>query len=152
LDNNIFHAVPLAPNQPNKAEVIQALSASLADHLQLELPVIQEALLARERLGGTVLTAGIATPHATVDRDTPVYVAISCLPQPILTWRDMDDNPIHLLITFVVPENVSPTAPAVIKLKQFFRCLAQGAFVEMLSQSDTETAALALITHKLEEI
>lgn len=152
LNNNIFHAVPLAPSQPQKAQVIQALSACLADRLNVSLPVMQNAILAREQLGGTVLTAGIATPHAVVPAAVPVYVAISRLPQPILTWRDMNDQPIQLLITFVVPEHVNPTSPQVMQLKQFFRYLAQESFVETLSQSSDEAAALAVITHKLEEI
>ncbi len=89
--------------------------------------VVSDNLFARERLGSTGLGHGVAIPHGRIQGLKKPVAAFIRLAEPI-PFESPDDEPVHLLIFLLMPDNVN---------KQHLTLLAEIA--EMLADSDIRT-------------
>lgn len=102
-----------------------------------------EALLNRERLGGTCLGEGIAVPHGyVVDLPHPILL-LARLAEPIAYGEPPDGRPVDLVFLMTGPE--SSQREHVKVLARLMRLLHDRGWVEALRAAKTPEQALASV-------
>lgn len=109
----------------SKKRALELLSKLIAEDLH-DAPIkpqdILEGFLARERLGSTVITEGIAVPHtrlAGIDKPIGAFIKLH---EPI-HFDNHDDHHIDLIFGLVMPENNRQEHISVLScLAECFQC------------------------------
>ncbi|MBO4285574.1 MAG: PTS sugar transporter subunit IIA [Alphaproteobacteria bacterium] len=88
----------------NKREVLEEMSAKLARHENIDVHLVEDAMLERENLGSTAYGGGVAFPHARIDGAKRVKAYFTKLAQPV-DFDAIDSQPVDLIFMLVSPEN-----------------------------------------------
>lgn len=88
----------------NKREVIEEMSAKLARHENIDVHMVEDAMLERENLGSTAYGGGIAFPHARIDGAKRVKAYFTKLATPV-DFNAVDGTGVDLVFMLVSPEN-----------------------------------------------
>ena len=88
----------------NKREVLEEMSAKLARHENIDVHLVEDAVLERENLGSTAYGGGVAFPHARIDGAKRVKAYFTKLAQPV-DFDAIDSQPVDLIFMLVSPEN-----------------------------------------------
>lgn len=95
----------------SKKHALEILSELLADTLTPDpetgdrhslSTIVMEALIQREKLGGTGLGGGIALPHGALPEVEQLAAAVITLQQPV-DYETPDGEPVDLLIALIAP-------------------------------------------------
>lgn len=119
------HRVLVDCHISSKKRALELLSKMIAEDLNLEGVTHQDILhgfLARERLGSTVITKGIAVPHtrlAQVERPIGAFIKLH---EPI-AFDNHDEHNVSMLFGLVMPENNKQEHISVLScLAECFQC------------------------------
>ena len=88
----------------NKREVLEEMCAKLARHENIDVHLVEDAVLERENLGSTAYGGGVAFPHARIDGAKRVKAYFAKLAEPV-DFDAMDSQPVDLVFMLVSPEN-----------------------------------------------
>ncbi len=125
----------------DKADLLRQLAATAAAHVGLPERDILEALRARERLGSTALSKGVALPHARLD-GVPPFILMARLDRGI-DYEARDDAPVDLVFLVLWPaeaaEGFLPT------LSALCRGLRDTQVPRQLRRAETADAAEAIL-------
>lgn len=88
----------------SKKHLFQDIAARAAEAYGLDARAGLEALLERERLGGTGLGRGVAAPHARLAGLTGIRGVFARLEKPI-DFEALDDEPVDLVFALFAPED-----------------------------------------------
>lgn len=88
----------------NKREVLEEMSAKLARHENIDVHLVEDAVLERENLGSTAYGGGVAFPHARIDGAKRVKAYFTKLADPV-DFDAIDSQPVDLIFMLVSPEN-----------------------------------------------
>lgn len=117
----------------NKRQALQKLSVVLAGLVGLSEWDIFTTLLARERLGATVIGNGVAVPHGTLPGLRKLCGLFARLEHPI-PFDTMEEAPVDLIFVLLAPENEG--AGHFSALADVVRRLRQSDFVQALRVTD----------------
>lgn len=148
--NNLFLALQADKSLTTKSQVIQSLSEQIADYLKINTIDVSQALLLRESLGNTALNLGIVIPHAVLDYQFRPFVGVMYCAAGISDWRSLDNQPVRIILTMVLPKDITFSHDAVTELKRLFVNLADDSFLQQLAEKNGEQEIIEIITHKLE--
>ncbi|MBR2298994.1 MAG: PTS sugar transporter subunit IIA [Alphaproteobacteria bacterium] len=87
-----------------KREVIEEMSARLARHENIDVHLVEDAMIERENLGSTAYGGGIAFPHARINGAKRVKAYFTKLSSPI-DFNAVDGEGVDLVFMLVSPEN-----------------------------------------------
>ncbi len=90
----------------SKKRALEALSQLIAHDQPGSAEEIFDALLSRERLGGTGIGSGVAIPHGRLKNTDHTTAALIHLRQGV-DFDAIDDQPVDLLFALVVPEQAT---------------------------------------------
>lgn len=91
----------------NKKRMLEEIAERIAaNHHELDVDTVFEALVARERLGSTGIGEGIALPHCRLDACTEPIGLLITLDEPI-DYEAADNQPIDIAFMLIVP-NTEP--------------------------------------------
>lgn len=98
-------------------KISEILARNIPTHNQEQ---IFEKLIARERLGGTGLGAGVALPHCRLDDiETPVGILVTL--QNGIDYDSPDNKPVDILFGLIVPaESTEEHLQLLAQLAEFF--------------------------------
>lgn len=89
----------------SKSEVINALVDVLEGHEGIDsLETVRSAIFEREEMMSTGVGKGLGLPHAKTPAATETVAAFATTAQPV-DFGAIDDDPIHLLLLLVGPED-----------------------------------------------
>jgi PTS system nitrogen regulatory IIA component len=88
----------------SKKQLFQDLAGRAADCYGVDARAAFEALLDRERLGGTGLGRGVAAPHARLEGLDRIRGVFARLEKP-LDFDALDDEPVDLVFALFAPED-----------------------------------------------
>jgi PTS system nitrogen regulatory IIA component len=94
--------VVLGLRAADKAAVLAAVAARAAAALGLPMPVVLDALAARERLGSTGLGRGFALPHARLPGVGGFFGLFVRLARPV-AFEAVDGAPVDLVVLLLIP-------------------------------------------------
>ncbi|MFV1872231.1 MAG: PTS IIA-like nitrogen regulatory protein PtsN [Oleiphilus sp.] len=87
----------------SKKKILQEVAEQIARHFpHLEVDVIFENLIARERLGSTGIGQGIAIPHSRLENLEQVIGCLFTLEEKI-DFDSIDNKPVDILFVLIVP-------------------------------------------------
>lgn len=86
----------------SKKRSLELLSKLLTEETELDEQTIFTNLLARERLGSTIICPGVALPHTRVEGLEQPVAALLRLYEPVN--YDDQEEPVQLLIALLLPE------------------------------------------------
>ena len=128
---------------PNKKQLLQELSQSLAARVAIDHRVIFETLLKREKLGSTGIGQGIAIPHGKVPSIARVYGLFARLAQPV-DFDSVDGQPVDLVFVLLAPEHAGADhLKALARISRLFR---DPAVVAKLRGTDDAEGLYAILT------
>jgi len=87
---------------PNRRGAISILCEMLADEAGGDAEALNEVLMAREKLGSTVIGRGVMLPHAKSAGVTAPIAAMLVL-KPPLDCTTPDEVPVDIVMAFLVP-------------------------------------------------
>lgn len=127
----------------SREEALRRLSEAAAAGLGLHARTIYDAVMERERLGGTGVGEGVAIPHARLaGLDKPVG-AFARLEEPV-HFESIDGRPADLVFMLLAPqESGADHLKALSKVSRAFR---KSEFRERLRAAQTREALLALFS------
>jgi len=128
---------------PNKKQLLQELSQSLAAQVAIDHRVIFETLLKREKLGSTGIGQGIAIPHGKLPSISRVYGMFARLAQPI-DFDSVDGQPVDLVFVLLAPEDAG--ADHLKALAKISRLLRDPGVVAKLRGTDDAQGLYAILT------
>jgi PTS system nitrogen regulatory IIA component len=126
----------------DKLQVLHALARRAAVSTGLDTTMIEEALIARERLGSTGVGAGIALPHATIPGLTEFHGIFARLERP-LDFDAIDGAPVDLVFLLLVPERAATNVKA---LSAVARRLRDRALADRLRRGEHAETLYRLLT------
>ena len=126
-----------------KSEVIEELAARVAaQHPEVDVGRLTQALEDRERLNSTALGEGVAIPHGKLPTIDRVLAAFGRSPAGV-DFQSVDGKPTHLFFLLVAPEG---SAGAHLKaLARVSRLLKDEAFRTRLLEAPDGPALFAII-------
>ena len=128
---------------PNKKQLLQEISQSLAARVAIDHRVIFETLLKREKLGSTGIGQGIAIPHGKVPSIARVYGLFARLAQPV-EFDSVDGQPVDLVFVLLAPEHAGADhLKALARISRLFR---DPAVVAKLRGTDDAEGLYAILT------
>jgi nitrogen PTS system EIIA component len=130
----------------SKKQLFQELAARTASAYGLDARTVFEALLERERLGGTGMGRGVAIPHARIEGLDAIRGVFMRLEKPI-DFDAVDDQPVDLVFALLAPENAG--ADHLRALARVSRTLRDSAVVAKLRSSTDAQALYAVLTESL---
>jgi mannitol/fructose-specific phosphotransferase system IIA component (Ntr-type) len=101
----------IAPRMQSRdaATAVAELSTLMRNQGRIEnLPAFSNAVIKREQLGSTAISAGCAIPHARVASLDRLSFALGRSTNP-LPWFGQGSNPVRLVFLLAVPENDART-------------------------------------------
>lgn len=122
-----------------------ALSESLSRGLDVDAPLIAEALVQRERVGSTAFGGGFAVPHARLPGAKSVIGSLAVLKTPI-DLGALDGEPVDLVYGLISPEEAG--ADHLKALAAVSRLMRDSALVEKLRGARSGDAAHALLVSR----
>lgn len=128
---------------PNKKQLLQELSQSLAAQVAVDHRVILEVLMKREKLGSTGIGQGIAIPHGKLPSISRVYGLFARLAQPV-EFDSVDGQPVDLVFVLLAPEDAG--ADHLKALAKISRLLRDPAVVAKLRGTDDAQGLYAILT------
>ena len=87
-----------------KSQLLHEMSAKLAHHENIDVHMVEDAMLERESLGSTGYGNGIAFPHARIEGAKRVKAYFTKLSAPI-DFNSTDGEGVDLVFMLVSPEN-----------------------------------------------
>ena len=87
-----------------KRQLIEEMSAKLAHHENIDVHLVEDAMLERESLGSTAYGGGVAFPHARIEGARRVKAYFTKLSAPI-DFDSVDGEGVDLVFMLVSPEN-----------------------------------------------
>jgi len=87
-----------------KRQLIEQMSAKLAHHENIDVRLVEDAMLERENLGSTAYGGGIAFPHARLEGAKRVKAYFTKLSSPI-DFNAIDGEGVDLVFMLISPEN-----------------------------------------------
>jgi PTS system nitrogen regulatory IIA component len=127
----------------SKKQLFQEIAARAADAYGLEARTVFEALLERERLGGTGMGRGVAAPHARISDLDRIRGVFMRLEKPI-DFDAPDEQPVDLVFALLAPEDAG--ADHLRALARVSRVLRDNAVVTKLRSCADAQALYALLT------
>lgn len=119
-----------------KEEVLEEISASIAEVVGLDKDLIYETLMERERLGSTGVGEGIAIPHGKIGQLKSPVVAVAISREGI-EFGAIDNKPVKIFVTLLTPEEPPTTHLGL--LARLARILKSQEFQrQVLSAEDSE--------------
>lgn len=128
---------------PNKKQLLQELSQTLANRVAIDHRLIFETLLHREKLGSTGIGLGIAIPHGKMPSISRVYGLFARLAAPI-EFDSVDGQPVDLVFVLLAPEHAG--ADHLKALARISRMLRDPAVVAKLRGTDDAEGLYAILT------
>lgn len=124
----------------SRREAIHILSEMIADDLSIEADAVEDALLAREKLGSTAIGKGVGLPHAKVAAVSRPIAALLLVKQP-LECTTPDDVPLDIVIGFLAPAEGKDLS----LLSQLVKQLRDKALLERLRGAQTPQDAITAL-------
>lgn len=114
----------------SKKKAIELIAETIANSvLSLQPQPVFDALIARERLGSTVLGQGVAIPHARLEQTEQVLGCFILLKESI-DFDAEDHIPVDMLFSFIVPYNATQEQTDV--LAYIAKIFESAAFLESI--------------------
>lgn len=138
-------AVLLDLDGRDKWEIIESLSRALVRSEQIDEGLFEEVhsgLVARENSMSTGMEAGLAIPHASVERVEKTSVALGVAREGV-EFQAIDGGPTHLVMLLVNPSNRTKTH--IRTLAEIARLLGDGKLRQALREAPGPAAVLELI-------
>lgn len=126
-----------------KREALCQLAAEAAEITGLPVETIEDALMARERLGSTGVGRGVAIPHGKIAGLDKIVALFARLPTPI-DFDAVDDEPVDIIFVLLAPEDA--TAAHLRALAKASRLLREQAVRDAVRGADTSEALYAIAT------
>jgi PTS system nitrogen regulatory IIA component len=133
----------LAPKSETKKALLQDLAEAAAALAGLEVRLVFEALLTRERLGSTGVGRGIAIPHARIHGLKRIHCIFARLATPI-DFESHDGEPVDLVFVLLAPEHAG--ADHLKALARISRLLREPATLAKLRSAKDRAALHAVLT------
>jgi PTS system nitrogen regulatory IIA component len=130
----------------SKKQLFQELAARAADCYGLDPRAAFEALLERERLGGTGLGRGVAAPHARLAGLGRIRGVFARLERPI-GFDALDEEPVDLAFALFAPEDSG--ADHLRALARVSRALRDPAVCAKLRSCIDAAAIYAILTETM---
>ncbi len=132
----------------NKTATLKELAAPLAKATELDLDILVNVLIDREKLGSTGIGGGVAIPHGKLKDLTAVTLAFGRSRQGV-GFDSLDGEPTHIFFLLLTPEN--NTGLHLKMLARISRLLKQEPFKEKLLQAETGDELYQVIQGEDEE-
>lgn len=126
----------------SKKRVFEHIALLFENNVGVARRNVFESLIARERLGSTVIGKGTAIPHGRMENIRQPVAAFVRLRQPVV-FETMDDNPVKNLFVILSPESPSPAHLRACAM--FTRMLGDEDLMGGLERSADSRAAFGLI-------
>jgi PTS system nitrogen regulatory IIA component len=130
----------------SKKQLFQEIAARAANVYDLDPRAVFEALLERERLGGTGMGRGVAAPHARLHHLDGIRAIFALLEKPI-DFDAADDLPVDLVFVLLAPEDAG--ADHLRALARVSRILRDPAVCAKLRSCADEAALYSVLTENL---
>lgn len=130
----------------SKKQLFQEIATLAAQCYAVDPRGVFEALLERERLGGTGMGRGVAAPHArlpALDGIRGVFVSLD----KAIDFDAVDDQPVDLVFALLAPEDAG--ADHLRALARVSRALRDPAVCAKLRSCDDAAALYAVLTENL---
>jgi nitrogen PTS system EIIA component len=129
---------------PNKKSALQQMAAAAAGLTGIDVKLILERLLERERLGSTGFGGGVAIPHGKIDGLDQVVGLVARLAEPV-EFQAIDAMPVDLIFLLLSPPDAG--VEHLKALARVSRRLRDRAFVAKLRGAGSNDALYALFAH-----
>ncbi len=127
----------------DKQQLFEKVAQLFEKQCAISSSIISESLLERENLASTGLGQGVAVPHGrVVGLKTPIAAFIQ-LAEP-LAFGSPDNNPVTLLITLLIPDNVTQKHLEI--LSEIAEMFSDTAFRDALTQEKNPEVIHNMIT------
>ncbi|MFN3614179.1 MAG: PTS sugar transporter subunit IIA [Rubrimonas sp.] len=130
----------------SKKQLFQEIAARAADCYGVDARAVFEAMLERERLGGTGMGRGVAAPHARVEGLDGIRGVFVRLEKPI-EFDAPDDAPVDLVFALIAPEDAG--ADHLRALARVSRALRDAAVTAKLRSCADGQALFAVLTETM---
>ena len=97
-----FESVRIGVAANGKRAMLHHLATVAAPRVGLSVEAVNEALLAREKLGSTGFGNGVAIPHAKVDGIMQVFALVARLNEGI-DYKAIDGQPVDIVFLLLSP-------------------------------------------------
>jgi PTS system nitrogen regulatory IIA component len=131
-----------------KQEVLEELSAPVAQLAQIDPAALVRVLLERERLGSTGIGGGIGIPHGKLPNLNQLMIGFG-LSRKGVDFESLDGAPTRLFFLLVTPEN--STGLHLKLLARISRILKNEPFKERLLQATSREQIYGVIKEEDEE-
>jgi nitrogen PTS system EIIA component len=128
----------------SKIALLSELATRAGLSMGLDPNAVLAALQAREQLGSTGVGAGIAVPHARLDKLPAIVGFFARLDRPV-AFDAIDDKPVDLVVTLLSPQDGS--GPHLAALAQVSRLLRNPITADAIRGMDDAGAVCALLTN-----
>lgn len=138
--------ISLGVGATSKKRVLEISSQLLSGgETGLEQREVFEALVAREKLGGTGIGWGVAIPHARLPGLRQLHAAFIALSEPV-GFDAIDGKPVDLVFAMAVPEDA--TDEHLQLLSSLARMFGQPSFREALRKHNSAEPILQLFSQQ----
>lgn len=131
----------------SKKQLFQDIASKAAEVYGLEARAVFDALMERERLGGTGMGRGVAAPHARLAGVTAIRGVFVKLDKP-LDFDAADGAPVDLVFALLAPEDAG--ADHLRALARVSRTLRDGSVCAKLRSCSDDTALHAVLSEKIQ--
>lgn len=130
----------------SKKQLLQELSARVAQTVGITPSLVLELLLQRESLGSTAIGRGVAIPHARLNGIDRIHCVFARLDDPV-EFDASDREPVDLVFLLLAPESAG--ADHLKALARISRLLREPATIEKLRSSKKRAALYSILTEPL---
>jgi PTS system nitrogen regulatory IIA component len=141
-----IEAVGSQQRATSRKHLFQEIAARAADAYGLQARTVFEALLERERLGGTGMGRGVAVPHARIPDLEAIHGVFMRLEKPI-DFDAPDEQPVDVVFALLAPEDAG--ADHLRALARVSRVLRDNGVVAKLRSCADAQALYAVLTETL---
>jgi PTS system nitrogen regulatory IIA component len=141
-----IEAVGSQQRATSRKHLFQEIAARAADAYGLEARTVFEALLERERLGGTGMGRGVAVPHARIPDLEAIRGVFMRLERPV-DFDAPDEQPVDVVFALLAPEDAG--ADHLRALARVSRVLRDNGVVAKLRSCADAQALYAVLTETL---
>ena len=127
-----------------KRQLLEEMSAKLAHHENIDVHLVEDAMVERENLGSTAYGGGIAFPHARIDGAKRVKAYFTKLSAPI-DFDSVDGQGVDLIFMLVSPENSG--ADHLEALAVLSKAMRNKTLCAKLRKASTKDEIYKILTH-----
>ena len=127
-----------------KRQLLEEMSAKLAHHENIDVHLVEDAMVERENLGSTASVGGIAFPHARIDGAKRVKAYFTKLSAPI-DFDSVDGQGVDLIFMLVSPENSG--ADHLEALAVLSKAMRNKTLCAKLRKASTKDEIYKILTH-----